>query len=138
MDKTLARATAKLSDDDAQLIRRILESYSSITDLVEEKNTPLNRLRKLVFDSKTETTKNLTGESSVPQYTDHPDGDGDPPSSSDQSTGQRLKRPEHGHPGHERMITQVRIKWKFPTILIAKSMLVPHVVAARFTRRRRG
>ena len=58
----LARASATLSEDDALLMCPIVESYAYITDLVEDKNTSIARLRKLLFGSSTEKAKQLLGD----------------------------------------------------------------------------
>ena len=84
VEEMLDRAAAKLSDDDALLLRRIVESYSYIADLVEDKNTSITRLRKLMFGSKTEKTKNVTGQSETPKCDGSEIGSAD--SSSDQAS----------------------------------------------------
>ncbi len=61
VEKMLDRAATNLSHDDAELIRRIIESYSYIADLVEDKNTSIARLRKLMFGSKSEKTEKVVG-----------------------------------------------------------------------------
>ncbi len=55
----LRRADRQLSEEDADLLRRIIESYDYITDLVEDKNTSIRRLRKLLFGAKTEKSRNV-------------------------------------------------------------------------------
>ena len=52
----------KLREDDAELMRRIIESYSYITELIDDKNTSLRRLRKLLFGAQTEKAKNVLDE----------------------------------------------------------------------------
>ena len=54
VEEMLDRATGRLSDGDAQLMRRIIQLYSYITDLVEDKNTTIARLRKLLFGATSE------------------------------------------------------------------------------------
>ena len=55
----LQRADRQLSEEDADLLRRIVESYDYITDLVEDKNTSIRRLRQLLFGAKTEKSRNV-------------------------------------------------------------------------------
>lgn len=84
--KMLERADRKLSADDADLMRRIVESYDYLTELVEDKNTSIARLRKLMFGAQTEKSKNVTngsgkakpdGEdaSATAAASDNPDGE---------------------------------------------------------------
>ena len=58
----LDRVATTLDEEDAELIRRIVESYDYITDLIEDKNTSIRRLRKLLFGAKTETSRNVLGD----------------------------------------------------------------------------
>jgi len=62
VEQMLDRAAAQLSDEDALLLRRIVESYSYIADLVEDKNTTIARLRKLMFGASSEKTRKVVGE----------------------------------------------------------------------------
>lgn len=59
VEAALQRADERLSEEDAYLLRRIVESYDCLTELVEDKNTSLRRLRKLLFGSKTEKASNV-------------------------------------------------------------------------------
>ena len=63
IEAILDRATGKINDDDLHLLRRIVESYSYVSDLVEDKNTSIARLRKLFFGAKSEKTKDIVGDS---------------------------------------------------------------------------
>ena len=54
VDAMLGRAATKLDHEDAELMRRIVESYSYIADLVGDQNTTIARLRKLMFGSQSE------------------------------------------------------------------------------------
>jgi len=107
VEAMLVRAEAKLSDDDALLLRRIVESYSYIADLVEDKNTSITRLRQLLFGCKTEKTKNVTGQSEAHPHNQDDKRDGSETVSADSSSDQapseaagesapRRKRPGHG------------------------------------------
>jgi hypothetical protein len=56
LEEVLRRAEQSLDEKDAELIRAVFESYAYVTDLVEDKNTTIRRLRQLFFGSRTETT----------------------------------------------------------------------------------
>jgi hypothetical protein len=59
MHELVDRASSQMNAEDAELIRRIIESHDYITDLIEDKNTSIRRLRKLLFGAKTEKAKNI-------------------------------------------------------------------------------
>lgn len=59
----LDRVRHTMNEDDAELIRRVFESYSYVADLVEDKNTTIKRLRNLFFGSRSEKTKDVVGDS---------------------------------------------------------------------------
>jgi len=65
IEEMLDRAADKLSEEDAQLMRRIVESYCYIAELVEDKNTSIARLRKLFFGAKTETSQNVLADAEL-------------------------------------------------------------------------
>jgi transposase len=56
LDEVLCRVEHALDEKDATLIRRVFESYAYVTDLVEDKNTSIRRLRLLFFGKRTEKT----------------------------------------------------------------------------------
>jgi transposase len=87
IEEMLDRATSQMDHDDAELMRRIVESYAYITDLVEDKNTSIARLRKLFFGAKTEKAKNVIDEAD-PEEADAPPAvaDGDPAESGASAT----------------------------------------------------
>jgi hypothetical protein len=49
----LHRAEGKLDEQDYELMRAVFQSYKYVTDLVEDKNTSLRRLRQLLFGART-------------------------------------------------------------------------------------
>src|SRR6476660_733339 len=57
LEEVLRRAEQSLDEKDAELIRAVFESYAYVTDLVEDKNTTIRRLRQLFFGSRTEKTE---------------------------------------------------------------------------------
>ena len=57
MDELLRRLAALDADEkDCELIRAVFQSYAYVTDLVEDKNTSIRRLRQLFFGARTEKT----------------------------------------------------------------------------------
>src|SRR3982751_4034160 len=71
LEEVLHRAEQALDEKDAALIRAVFESYAYVTELVEDKNTSIRRLRQLLFGSRTETTDSVVG-----QKTKTPDATG--------------------------------------------------------------
>src|SRR5262249_31399490 len=61
LEEVLRRAEQSLDEKDAELIRAVFESYAYVTDLVEDKNTTIRRLRQLLFGSRTEKTEAVVG-----------------------------------------------------------------------------
>src|SRR6516164_9338018 len=61
LEEVLRRAEQSLDEKDAELIRAVFESYVYVTDLVEDKNTTIRRLRQLFFGARTEKTEAVVG-----------------------------------------------------------------------------
>ena len=61
LEEVLRRVEQSLDEKDAELIRAVFESYAYVTDLVEDKNTTIRRLRQLFFGSRTEKTEAVVG-----------------------------------------------------------------------------
>src|SRR3954464_14826084 len=61
LEEVLRRAEQSLDEKDAELIRAVFESYAYVTDLVEDRNTTIRRLRQLFFGSRTEKTEAVVG-----------------------------------------------------------------------------
>lgn len=75
LDEVLGRAEQALTPEDAALIRAVFASYRYVTDLVEDKNTSIRRLRQLLFGERTEKTAALVGDqdpAATPSPSDHP------------------------------------------------------------------
>src|SRR5829696_3518340 len=60
-DEVLRRVEQALDEKDAKLIRAVFQSYVYVTDLVEDKNTSIRRLRQLFFGKRTEKTEAVVG-----------------------------------------------------------------------------
>ena len=56
-EELLQRAAGALNPEDYQLIKAVVESYAYLTDLLEDKGTTIQRLRKLLFGASTEKTR---------------------------------------------------------------------------------
>src|SRR5262249_42458122 len=61
LEEVLRRAEQSLDEKDAELIRAVFESYAYVTELVEDKNTTIRRLRQLFFGSRAEKTEAVVG-----------------------------------------------------------------------------
>src|SRR5262245_10128335 len=71
LEEVLRRVEQALPEEDAALIRAVFQAYVYVTDLVEDKNTSLRRLRQLLFGASTEKTDAVLG-----RDTDKPDPTG--------------------------------------------------------------
>jgi len=56
VEELLQRAAAVLCPEDYQFFKAVVESYAYLTDLVEDRSTTIQRLRKLLFGASTEKT----------------------------------------------------------------------------------
>ena len=63
MEDVLRRVEQALDAKDAELVRAVFQSYAYVTDLVEDKNTTIHRLRQLIFGARTEKTEAIVGRS---------------------------------------------------------------------------
>lgn len=63
LQAVVRRAEKSLDEKDAELIRAVFESYTYVSDLVNDKNTSIRRLRKLLFGARTEKTDAVVGRS---------------------------------------------------------------------------
>jgi len=100
VEEMLDRAADKLREDDAELMRRIVESYSYITELVEDKNTSIARLRKLFFGAKTESSQNVMADAEQDDSASTPDDASSHESDDLQSEDQEEADPPPGHGRH--------------------------------------
>jgi transposase len=62
LEEVLRRAEQALDEKDAELIRAVFDSYAYVTELVEDKNTSIRRLRQLLFGPRTEKTDSVVGQ----------------------------------------------------------------------------
>src|SRR5262249_27948041 len=61
LEEVLRRAERSLDEKDAALVRAGFESYAYVTELVEDKNPTIRRLRQLFFGARTEKTEAVVG-----------------------------------------------------------------------------
>jgi transposase len=90
---------AGLEEGDVKLIRAVFESYAYVTELIDDKNTSITRLRKLLFGARTEKTADVIGR-------DQPVAAGNP-AAPDQAASTELTslpqdKPEERKKGHGR------------------------------------
>jgi hypothetical protein len=64
LDMILDDVERALGAEKAQKLRQLLDSHQTLTQLIQEKNISIARLRKLLFGSKTERTRDAAGEGS--------------------------------------------------------------------------
>ena len=63
-EELLQRAASnRLTKDDLELIRQLVASYQGIFEILGDKSTTIDRLRKWLFGAATETSKNILGDS---------------------------------------------------------------------------
>jgi transposase len=62
LESLLLRAREQdFQEEDYETIRRVLEAYVYLTQVVDDKNTTIGRLRKLLFGARTEKTSQVVG-----------------------------------------------------------------------------
>ena len=61
LEEVLHRVEQSLDEKDSALVRAVFESYAYVSDLVEDKNTSIRRLRQLFFGASTEKTDAVVG-----------------------------------------------------------------------------
>ncbi len=80
LEDILRRAEAReLKDEDYETIKQILQSYVHLMDLLKDKTTRIDRLRKLLFGASTEKTKDVCGSGTA---------EGTPPSGAEEDSAE--------------------------------------------------
>ena len=95
----LDRAETGLNENDYQTLKAVFESYVYLTELVEDKRTTIDRLRKLLFGSATEKTRDVIGTK--------PDNSADDASPTAAADGAQSTEPTAPPPGHGRRVCLV-------------------------------
>ena len=119
LEAFVKRAEGALSEEDHQTLTHLVESYIYVLELVGDKQTTINRLRKILFGAKTEKTRNVVkngqrededGDSEPPAYEksaeDHKPVESDPSKSWDGSSDGRRGHGRNGvdaYPGAEKI-----------------------------------
>lgn len=89
LEPFLQRAKARLNQEDYETFKALVESYVYVTQMVEDKRTTINRLRKLLFGSGSEKSRDVIPQAPAgPSSTMPDDAEPTPP-----------KRPGHGRHG---------------------------------------
>ena len=100
LEDALRQAEKKLDEKDYAILRAVVDAYDTIAELVDDKNTTIARLRKLLFGSRTEKTKTVVGDGKDSQP---PSPQATTASASDSSTKtaetEKSPRPGHGRNG---------------------------------------
>jgi hypothetical protein len=104
LEALLRRVEGKLEEQDYELVQAIFRSYSYVTDLVEDKNTSIRRLRQLLFGARTEKTANIFGSDAFSDNQDRDEtSEADAPpedASITGDSGEDDKTPKKGHGRH--------------------------------------
>ena len=111
LEQLLQRAEAKqLRDEDYETIKALIESYAYLTELVGDKRTSIDRLRKLLFGSRTEKTRDVIqhGDSDKTGSSASDQDDDDTPSANDKEA-RAGPRPGHGRNGADDYVGAERI-----------------------------
>lgn len=103
LDAVVRRVKESLGEQDAELIRRVFESYAYVADLVQDKETSIRRLRQLMFGARTEKTAAVVGRSAQSADGDEKRRSSAPGASRDESvsdeTGGGPRKQGHGRNG---------------------------------------
>jgi transposase len=75
LQEALQHAEEKLSAEDVDMLKAVADAYAYLTELVEDKNTSIAKLRKMLFGAKTEKTAAVVGSGRSPENPSAPDGD---------------------------------------------------------------
>ena len=109
----LQRAEAgTFTQDDYQAVSKVIVSYVHLTELIDDKNTSIRRLRKLLFGAATEKTRDVVGEDSNQEQPKPPPAEEEEASSGegDPSTKPKRRRKGHGRNGASQYTGAEKIK----------------------------
>lgn len=108
LEALLERAKAAMGKEDYELLEKFVASFAYLTEIIEDKTTTIARLRKLLFGSKSEKSKDVLKESAeaaapeaagAPQAKEREPGE---PSPSTSPRAEETKEEEKQVPGHGR------------------------------------
>ncbi len=127
LEDVLRRVEQAMDAKDAQLLRALFESYAYVSELIEDKNTSIQRLRQLFFGARTEKTKTVTaGTTDQPnkknscdfpsETTPNPAGEADAPSSPDDTEKDKPAAAGHGRHSADAYGGAERVDVRHPTL----------------------
>lgn len=111
LDAALARAANKLDAEDHELFSAIVHSYLYLSDVIEDKQTTIAKLRKLMFGSKSEKLKDVVADASPKEQAAddaaaasemNPSSAGAEDGEAEPSAGQEEDEEAESPPGHGR------------------------------------
>jgi transposase len=124
LEEVLHRVEQSLDEKDAALIRAVFQSYLYVTDLVEDKNTSIRRLRQLLFGVRTEKTDAVVGQHTDGPVATMPGGDaigtasaaGEAASEASGAAARGPARPGHGRYGADAYRGAERVNVPHPAL----------------------
>jgi transposase len=100
IEELLQRAESALNEEDYKTVKAVFESYAYLTELVEDKGTTIARLRKLLFGSRTEKTRDVIMDGDTDEAASSAsDQDDDATPSANDKEERAGPRPGHGRNG---------------------------------------
>jgi transposase len=94
----LQRAKAVLNEKDYQIVEAVVQSYAYVTDLLEDKRTTIDRLRKLLFGSGSEKTCDVVPQTQAAPPSTVPPG-AEPLEQAEPPQAEATSPPGHGRNG---------------------------------------
>jgi transposase len=117
LEDVLRRVEQSLDEKDAELIRAVFKSYAYVTELVEDKNTTIRRLRQLFFGSRTEKTEAVVGpKTETSRVAASPDAEAEIESAAAEVSNTATVSKGHGRNGAETYRSAERIDVVHPTL----------------------
>ena len=111
IEELLQRAQTALKEEDYRTIKAVFESYTYLTELVEDKGTTIARLRKLLFGARTERTRDvIQGGDTDETASSASDQDDEATPSATEKEERAGPRPGHGRHGAEDYAGAARIR----------------------------
>lgn len=100
IEALLLRAERALNEEDYQTVKAVFESYSYLTELVDDKRTTIARLRKILFGARTERTRAVLKDGAAGETASSAsDQDDDATPSATEKEERAGPRPGHGRHG---------------------------------------
>jgi transposase len=103
IEKALERVKSSLGERDHEFLRNLVDAYAYVTELVEDKDTSIRKLRRILFGAATERKKNVLDEEKSSEPGGNPDpasaGDEKPSEGNSEEVKEKKKRPGHGRNG---------------------------------------